>query len=130
MLYELHNCPKKIENQVHEAMSFVVNLLSLPENVWVDIEFQNGDQSLGGCVDMEDGDFLIDINKRQPLKELIVTLFHEMKHVEQTATGRLNQTIWDGISYKDTPYLERPWEKEAYEFESKAISTYKGGYYV
>ena len=69
--------------------------------------------------------FEIDINNKQPLEEMVATLFHEMKHVEQTATGRLDQTIWEGVSHKDTPYEDRPWEKEAYEFEFRTVLQYR-----
>ena len=109
-------------------MSFVSTLLNIPENVYIDIYFKQS-PSAGGCIDMEDDgeyhQFEIDINNKQPLEEMVATLFHEMKHVEQTATGRLDQTIWEGVSYKDTPYDDRPWEKEAYEFEFRTVLQYR-----
>ena len=129
MLYELHGCRNK--KAIDHAMSFVITLLDIPDHVYININFRRkwDGISMGGCIDMEnDGEyhyFEIDINNKQPLQEIIATLFHEMKHVEQTATGRLDQTIWEGVSYKDTPYDDRPWEKEAYNFESRCISRYR-----
>lgn len=129
MLYELHKCPKQYKSEIDRAMSFVIGLLDIPEHVYCNIQFREwAGVSVGGCIDMEDDGeyhyFEIDINKRQPLEEILATLFHEMKHVEQTATGRLDQTMWEGVSFKDVPYDDRPYEKEAYEFESRAISKY------
>jgi hypothetical protein len=132
MLYELHNCRNK--KAIDHAMSFVITLLDIPDHVYINVNFRRkwDGISMGGCIDMEnDGEyhyFEIDINNKQPLQEIIATLFHEMKHVEQTATGRLDQTMWEGVSYKDAPYDDRPWEKEAYNFESKCISRYKAEY--
>jgi hypothetical protein len=126
MLYELHGCRNK--KAIDHAMSFVSTLLNIPENVYIDIYFKQS-PSAGGCIDMEDDgeyhQFEIDINNKQPLGEMVATLFHEMKHVEQTATGRLDQTIWEGVSHKDTPYEDRPWEKEAYEFEFRTVLQYR-----
>ena len=126
MLYELHGCRNK--KAIDKAMSFVATLLDIPEYVYVNIQFKQS-PSAGGCIDMEDDgeyhQFEIDINNKQPLEEMVATLFHEMKHVEQTATGRLDQTIWEGVSHKDTPYEDRPWEKEAYEFEFRTVLQYR-----
>jgi hypothetical protein len=130
MLYEIHTGKKHIK-VIDDAMTFIINHLDLPEHVWVDI-FINAtkDESCGGAVDMEEDEdgyhyFHLDINSKLSRDEMIVTLFHEMKHVEQTANGRLDQTIWEGKDYSNVAYLDRPWEKEAYEFESRTILLYR-----
>lgn len=129
MLYEIHT-GKKYQKVIDDAMSFIVNHLDLPEWVLVDIFVKSlPEGSCGGCVDMEDdGDhhyFHVDINSKLSRDEMIATLFHEMKHVEQTANGRLDQTIWEGRDYKNVVYYDRPWEKEAYEFESRTVLLYR-----
>lgn len=129
MLYEIHS-GKKYAKTIDDAMSFVINHLDLPDNVWVDIFVRSGeDNSCGGAVDLEEDEgyhcFEVDINSKLSRDEMIVTLFHEMKHVEQTANGRLDQTIWEGKDYSNVAYLDRPWEKEAYEFESRTILLYR-----
>ena len=130
MLYEIHT-GKKHTKAIDQAMSFVIEHLDLPDNVWVDL-FINAtkDNSCGGAVDMEEDEdgyhhFHVDINSKLSRDEMIVTLFHEIKHVEQTANGRLDQTIWEGKDYSNVAYLDRPWEKEAYEFESRTILLYR-----
>ena len=53
-------------------------------------------------------------------KELAITLAHEMVHVKQMAKGQLKSAsrgaqIWMGKRYPaSTPYLDRPWEIEAF----------------
>ena len=124
MLYEIHNGPKRLRKIVDEAMSFIIDYLDMPEDAWVDIEFTSSG-SAGGFIDTEDSTYLVEINKTQSDEEIIATLFHEMKHVEQTATGRLDQLIWEGKCYKGTAYEDRPWEKEAYAFEFRTVHEYQ-----
>ena len=53
-------------------------------------------------------------------KELAISLSHEMVHVKQMVKGQLKSgpegsQIWMGKVYpKDMPYLDRPWEIEAF----------------
>ena len=126
MLYEIHTGKRYIK-LIDDAMSFVIHHLDIPENVWVDI-FIAPCESCGGVVHLDEDEefnhFHLDINNRQSSEEIVATLFHEMKHVEQTATGRLNQYIFEGKDYSDVDYLSRPWEKEAYAFERRIIRRY------
>lgn len=54
------------------------------------------------------------------LYQLAVSLCHEMTHVKQMARGQLKQLengsmMWCGKKYsKNTPYLDAPWELEAF----------------
>lgn len=54
-------------------------------------------------------------------------LCHEMIHLSQYESGRLrrsgNTLIWDGRMYDDnsTPYLERPWELDAFNKHTQII---------
>lgn len=60
------------------------------------------------------------IKPRKSLKEIGLTLAHEMVHVKQLAKGTLKTRktgsyIWTGKRYgKNTPYLSMPWEVEAF----------------
>ena len=126
MLYEIHT-GKKYSKLIDDAMSFVINHLNVPDNVLVDIFVENCD-NCGGVVHMDEWDgydyYHLEINSKQSREEMIATLFHEMKHVEQTATGRLDQDIWEGEDYSNVDYMDRPWEKEAYAFESRTVLRY------
>ena len=129
MLYEIHT-GKRHHKLIEDAMAFIVTRLNIPEDVWVDIYVKSLEEgSLGGAVDMEDDGeyhyFELEINSKQSREEIVATLFHEMKHVEQTATGRLDQFIWEGKDYSNVDYMDRPWEKEAYAFEHRTVYEYK-----
>ena len=65
------------------------------------------------------GAYLVIIKPRRNLVQLGLTLAHEMVHVKQLAKGTLKQKrsghTWLGKMYsKKTPYLQMPWEIEAY----------------
>ena len=129
MIYEVSGKSRAMKS-IHTAMSVASSLLNLPDNVWVNIELTDENQSNGGCVHLhvEDGYLMfdVDINKRQCVREIVITLLHEMKHVEQYANGRLGQDTWLDGPRPNLPYEELPWEKEAFEFESRAIHVYDG----
>ena len=67
------------------------------------------------------------LDSRLPLKQLVVTIAHEMVHVKQIARGRLQNrvinkemvNIWGGQAYADSDlvYHKRPWELEAFRQE-------------
>jgi hypothetical protein len=66
------------------------------------------------------GAYLVVIKPKRKLKEIALTLAHEMVHVKQMAKGTLKTTkngvqVWAGKRFsKNTAYLSRPWEIEAF----------------
>jgi len=132
MIYEVETESDQYPAAIDQAMTVAVGLLQLPENVYVTLTLGEEYSSAGGCVHCDDEDgymmFDVDININQDIVELITTLFHELKHVEQYATGRLTQTNWLGKKKPVLEYYERPWEKEAYKFESEAMQLYRRQY--
>jgi hypothetical protein len=80
-----------------------------------------GEEAIGYCL-MEDDNrnFIIELEKTMKLKELILCLCHEFVHLKQYARGEMNFTAekWKKSKVKiDTPYMDLPWEKEAYRRE-------------
>ena len=76
--------------------------------------------------------FVIKIDRDAPFNEQIGFLAHEMKHVEQVATGRYQTRVWasdrqmharwNGTemgTLSSLPYWTRPWEVEAREFQKQ-----------
>jgi hypothetical protein len=62
-------------------------------------------------------EFIIDINSNQTEEEILKTISHELVHVSQYCTGRLNEkmSIWEGNPMPDDiKYEVQPWEIEAY----------------
>lgn len=64
--------------------------------------------------------YFVVLNPRQSLEALGVTLAHELVHVAQMIRGTLvgaprGSYRWSGVRYpKSTPYLDRPWEIQAF----------------
>tara|TARA_B100000073_G_scaffold327316_1_gene312896 strand:+ start:2086 stop:2544 length:459 start_codon:yes stop_codon:yes gene_type:complete len=66
-------------------------------------------------------EFNIEIDSKQKLRDLLVTLAHEMVHVKQFSKGELYESTkvskhrWQGKWLKkDLEYWDRPWEIEAH----------------
>jgi hypothetical protein len=121
MIYELEGGRIYQQKAVNEAMTFVDPYLNIPDNIHIEIVL--GKFATSGCIYLDDEDgmsyFLVEINNKQSLGEIAATIFHELKHVEQTVSKRLDQCKWDGVDHSNTPYLDRPWEIEAYGFEEE-----------
>ena len=55
----------------------------------------------GTCIDTDDREYEIEVNKNQSLEDLCVTLCHEMVHVKQYAKDELHEyTMKKGHRYK------------------------------
>jgi hypothetical protein len=82
-------------------------------------ECENDSQGLTLDLSKHTGAYLVVLKPRRNLVELGLTLAHEMVHVKQLAKGILKQkrsgSTWLGKMYgKKTPYLDQPWEIEAF----------------
>ena len=68
---------------------------------------------------------------RKNLSNIKNVICHEMIHLKQYEDNRLYLDYktgiftWEGEEYKDIPYFERKWEKEAFSKERKLIKAYK-----
>lgn len=80
----------------------------------------NGNQGISLDLSKACGAYLIVIKPTRLLKEIGITLAHEMVHIKQLAKGTLQNKangvhIWAGKRYgKKTAYLDMPWEIEAF----------------
>lgn len=117
MIYEVLNTPKKLDTALlDKAVSFACDYLDL--DVDLTIEFESLKRHQCGFCDYDDDEVIVTIAKRLSLHEMLVTLFHELIHVHQYASGRLQHgSKWLGKVYK-CAYEELPWEIEAHEMES------------
>jgi len=73
----------------------------------------------GSTVPLDSIDSYVVLIKPKNLKDMGITLAHEMVHVKQLAKGTLKQVdgvnYWKGKRYrKNHRYLELPWEVEAF----------------
>lgn len=122
MMYEVSGGTKKQREVVDKAMSYVIHLVNIPN--YVIVEIQLGKYTSHGVMQCSKKRFDMEIMKEVSLAEIAYTVFHEMKHIEQLAQGKLvytnSQCLWEGEDHSNTEYFDRPWEIEAYKFEKSA----------
>jgi len=124
MIYTVEGGTKAQRKVVDSAMSYVVHILKIPNKVNVEIVL--GKFISHGVREDSKNSFEIEICKAVNDAEIAYTVFHEMKHVEQLASGRLRYqglvTFWEGKDMPLIEYHQRPWEIEAFKFEKNADS--------
>lgn len=125
MIYEVNNVPKKLDIALlDKAVSFACDYLGL--DVDLTIEFESLKKHQCGFCDYDEDEVIVTIAKRLSLREMIVTLFHELVHVQQYASGRLEHGgKWLGKVY-DCAYIELPWEIEAHKLEGVMMEKFGG----
>ena len=130
MNYVVHDRPDVIsENLFTRACDHGFNQafgLMHQNDLHVDIHFIDEKGEGGGTIDtrQEEDAILIEINKHQSVNNILYTLFHEIKHVEQIACGDLKENIYKGEDTKTYEYDARPHEQDAWEFEKIAMITF------
>jgi hypothetical protein len=86
----------------------------------------------GNGVTAHDGkEIVVCLDSGISVQQLMLTLAHEMVHVKQIATGRLSYAVvgdvecvkWCGKDANDIPYLERPWELQAFARQEILVRT-------
>ena len=107
---------KHTENMVQ----FCINTL-MPRMQTLDITVNlcNPKGAMGYCLQTDDNrTFEIEVDRTQPLRQLLETVAHEMVHVKQYARGELSEKVdtWMGKTYnpKKISYWDLPWEIEAH----------------
>ena len=130
MNYVVHDRPIVIsENLFTRACDHGFNMafgLMHQNDLHVDIHFIDEKGEGGGTIDtrQEEDAILVEINKHQSVNNILLTLFHEIKHVEQIACGDLKENIYKGEDTKTYEYDARPHEQDAWEFEKIAMITF------
>ncbi len=89
------------------------------KTVMVKVTREDLEGQVGGTVPLDPIDSYVVLIKPDSLKEMGLTLAHEMIHVKQLAKGHLKQVngvnYWRGKRYrKNHNYLSMPWEVEAF----------------
>ena len=108
-----------------DVVSYLLQRL-LPRYRTLDIlvklkKFSTKEDAIGYCL-MEDDKrtFTIELEKSLTIKQLILCVCHEIVHLKQYAKGEMD---FSGVKWKkstvkiDIPYMELPWEKEAWRLE-------------
>tara|TARA_Y100000361_G_C11023382_1_gene270832 strand:+ start:243 stop:704 length:462 start_codon:yes stop_codon:yes gene_type:complete len=96
----------------------------LPQHRTLDIDihldnYELTENVMGSCLHIGGNEFQLNIDKKQKLYDLILTVCHEMVHVKQYARKELKEdyprTLWFGKTYTDGRCY--PWELEAWKMQ-------------
>lgn len=122
MEFHVDTRSKKKETLVKGMMPSIIKQLKLEKSKkTVSIKFERSCKGMGMTVPLDIIDsYVIVINPNLPMREVGLTLAHEMVHVRQMAKGilkcRNGANYWRGKKYSTkTKYLDMPWEIEAFE---------------
>ncbi|OUU29460.1 MAG: hypothetical protein CBB97_02470 [Candidatus Endolissoclinum sp. TMED37] len=122
MLYSIKGGKKSEKDLVVKALWFAKDfLLPRHKNIEIDIELK---KNIKCDADVVSGDehreYIMRVRKGQSEENLLTSVFHEMVHVKQDV--RKEHPLFD---CSEIPYLERPWEIEAYELQETMLTAFK-----
>lgn len=76
----------------------------------------------------EPREFTIEVHQYLEGKEYVMTLIHEMIHIEDYIKGNLTERdgkrYWDGVFYESSDYDNQPWEIRANRLETVFYELY------
>lgn len=110
---------KKLLQLVMPSIIKQLNLTSSKKMVVITIQPDCDDDGLTVELPTANGYFVV-LRTGMDIDNLGIALAHEMTHVYQMAKGLLKQvngnSFWRGKKFsKNTPYLSRPWEIQAFQ---------------
>jgi len=131
MEFLVEGSPKKVEFVKAILPSMIRQLGLTNSRKTLLVRVANECEGMGMTVPLHGFDSYVVVVRPMKLKDLGITLAHEMVHVRQMARGILQATkganYWCGKKYsKRTKYLDQPWELDAFARQEiifrKAIS--------
>jgi hypothetical protein len=98
-------------------------LLPRLRNIEIEVKFSKmDDDAVGYCMMLDNNrEYQLEISKDLNIKELVMTICHEMVHVKQYVRNEMKegQMVWKKKPIaSDTKYYDLPWEKEAYAMQA------------
>ena len=102
-------------NQKKYAFSiadFVCKKFDMSPTIEINFRRMTKDENYGYCCHLDDHEFEIDVKRTLPMREMLITLAHELVHVKQYVRGELTED--DHRDEKDSDYWDCPWEIEAH----------------
>lgn len=101
----------KNQRKYAESMAmFVCRKFNINPEIEINFRRMSKDENYGYCCHLEDEEFEIEIKRTLRLRDLLITLAHELVHVKQYIKGE--------IVNDDTDYWDRPHEIEAHGRET------------
>lgn len=117
---------RKQRKLVDDIAQFCYNdLMPLIRKCDININIKNMKAYEGTCLDTDEREYEIEVNKNQSLENILVTVCHEMVHVKQYVRKEL---FSECIFYKShEEYLNLPWEVEAYAKQEELYQKWLNG---
>jgi len=117
-------------NRVIDVMTFCTDeLLPLHRTLDIDVQLsplERNCNAMGQCLHVQGNEFQIEIDSMQKLYDLILTVCHEMVHVNQYARKHLVEdfpkSYWHGECHSDARCY--PWEIEAWKLQKPLAHSY------
>ena len=96
-----------------ESMAlYVCRKFGMTPSIEINFRCMSNDENYGYCCDLEDNEYEIDIKRSLRMRDMLITLAHEMVHVKQYVKGEMPEDITTG------DYWDRPHEIEAHGRET------------
>ena len=96
-------------------------LISRHKNIEIDIELRKNIKCDADVVSGdEDREYIMRVRRGLKEDDILTSVFHEMVHIKQDL--RKEHKLFDCT---DIPYLDRPWEQEAYELQETMLVAYR-----
>lgn len=87
----------------YSMADYVCNKFNINPDIEISFRRLTNDRSLGGCVQVDNHEYEIDIKRSLRLRDLLTTLAHELVHVKQYELGQLNHNEEEEFDYWDKP---------------------------
>ena len=122
MLYSIRGGKKSEKELVIKALWFAKDyLLPRHKNIEIDIELKKNIKCDADVVSGDENrEYIMRVRKGLKEDDLLTSVFHDMVHVKQDV--RKEHPLFDCSTI---PYLERPWEIEAYELQETMLTAYR-----
>ena len=122
MYYSIRGGKKSEKDLVVKALWFAKSyLFPRHKNIEIDIELRKNIKCDADVVSGdEDREYIMRVRRGLKEDDILTSVFHEMVHIKQDL--RKEHKLFDCT---DIPYLDRPWEQEAYELQETMLVPYR-----
>lgn len=94
---------KQQRKYAYSMAEFVMNKFNINPDVEITFRRLTNDHSLGGCISLGDNEYEIDIKRSLRMRDMLITLAHELVHVKQYELGQLDHNAESQYDYWDKP---------------------------
>jgi len=82
---------------------FVCDKFDINPDIEISFRRLTNDRSIGGCVQVDSHEYEVDIKRSLRMRDMLITLAHELVHVKQYELGQLNHNEEEEFDYWDKP---------------------------